>query len=152
MPPTRPRFAVDEMLGSLARWLRIMGYDASYERDLPDAEILVRAMGAERILLTRDQELAARAAPASLLVESEDLDEQLRQVVQAFGLRADESMARCTVCNGELRGIPAEEAREKVPEGTFENNHEFYMCTRCGKIYWKGAHWKNIRERLGELP
>ncbi len=60
MPPDRPRFAVDEMLGTLARWLRVMGYDAVYEKDHNDDEIVDIAKREGRILLTRDRELAAR--------------------------------------------------------------------------------------------
>jgi len=151
MPTTSPKFAADEMLGSLARWLRIMGYDTSYERDRADQEVLKAAVQEGRVLLTRDVELADRAAPGSLLIKSLDLDDQLRQVVGVYGLPVHEEMTRCTVCNGELRAIAKEEARGKVPDGSLDSHDEFFTCTRCGKMYWKGAHWRNIRKRLSEL-
>jgi len=151
MRPDRPRFAVDQMLGSLARWLRIMGYDTTYAKERTDTDILTAARSEGRILLTRDVELANRAAPDRLLLESVDLDQQLQQVRAAFGLRADEELARCTTCNGELVPVVKEEVRGKVPEGSFENNDRFYVCARCGKIFWRGAHWQSIRKRLSEL-
>jgi len=150
MPP-RPRFAADEMLGSLARWLRIMGYDTTYERDRGDDEILRRSMEGGRTLLTRDEELARRGQPSSLYITSDELDRQLLQVMQAHYLEVDESLARCTVCNGELRSVPKEEVGGDVPAGALENNHEFFRCASCGKVYWKGSHWNNIRRRLAEL-
>jgi hypothetical protein len=150
MPPS-PRFAADEMLGSLARWLRIMGYDTTYEKDRGDDDILRLSREEGRVILTRDEELAARGAPSSLYVLSDDLDEQLRQVIDACGLRADESMVRCTVCNGTLDAVPKESLRGKVPDGALDSHQEFYVCHSCGKAYWKGSHWNNIRKRLESL-
>jgi uncharacterized protein with PIN domain len=150
MPP-QPKFAVDEMLGSLARWLRIMGYDTTYKKDQGDNEILRSSKEEGRILLTRDEELAARGAPLSLYILSDDIDQQLGQVANAFELVANEDMVRCTMCNGELELVPKEELNDKVPKGALENNQEFFRCKSCGKIYWKGSHWNNIRKRLESL-
>jgi len=151
MPAVRPRFAADEMLGSLARWLRIMGYDTVYERDRTDSQIVETARKEERVILTRDWELAGRMGERGLYIESDDLDDQLRQVTKTFDLNADESQARCTVCNGELASLPKEGAKGMVPEGVLANNHEFFRCLKCGKIYWKGSHWSNIRRRFQDL-
>ncbi len=71
--PLPPKFAVDEMLGSLARWLRIMGYDATYEKDHDDDSILRISKDEGRVILTRDEELAARGAPTSVFISSDDL-------------------------------------------------------------------------------
>lgn len=151
MPPNRPRFAVDEMLGTLTRWLRIMGYDATYEKDHDDEEIIDAAMAQGRILLTRDRELAAKMGERGLYIGSDRLEEQLRQVWQAFGLRPDQDLARCTVCNGELLPMEEGKAKDKVPEGVFLLNREFFQCQSCGKVYWRGTHWLNIKKRLALL-
>jgi len=147
----RPKFAADEMLGSLSRWLRIMGYDTTYEKDMEDADILRLANAEERILLTRDRDLVRRTKGRGLYIESDDLSEQLRQVFDAFDLRLDETLTRCTVCNGDLEVVQPSEVKDRVPVGALENNNEFYRCTKCGKIYWKGSHWDNILDRLGAL-
>jgi uncharacterized protein with PIN domain len=144
----RPRFLADEMLGSLARWLRIMGYDTAYARDRGDTEILAQARDEDRMLLTRDRQLAERAGERGLLVESADLERQLRQVIEAYGLVLDEPMTRCTLCNGVLVRISPEEAADLVPPRVREAWDEFYRCTKCGQVYWKGTHWKRIGERL----
>jgi hypothetical protein len=147
----RPSFSVDEMLGSLARWLRIMGYDAVYHRDEDDTEIVDFAMREGRYLLTRDRELAARAGEDGLYIDDDDVMEQLSQVSEEFDLSLDESMTRCTVCNGPLEVLGREEVKDDVPEGALKENDRFYRCRRCGKLYWKGSHWTDIRAKLDSL-
>ena len=148
---TRIRFSADEMLGSLARWLRLMGYDTNYERDSGDTEILERAKFDGRILLTRDKNLAERAGELGLYISARDHDDQIRQVTMAFGLTFDEELSRCTVCNGELVLISKEEASKGVPEGALRSNEQFFRCGSCGKYYWKGSHWNNIRRMMATL-
>jgi len=147
----RPLFSADEMLGSLARWLRIMGYDTRYFRDREDNEILETSQKEGRVLLTRDRELADRAGVGGLYVESDDLTEQLRQLSRVFSLQLDEERTRCTVCNSPLEEVGPEEVAGLVPEGALKNNDRFFRCTGCGKIYWKGSHWTNIRSRLRDI-
>lgn len=147
----RPRFAADEMLGSLARWLRIMGYDTTYQKDMADEEILRHAREEGRVLLSRDRELVGRAGESGMYVESDDPTAQLRQVFSAFSLTADERLTRCTVCNGDLETVDVSEVRDSVPPGVLENNDEFFRCVRCHKIYWKGTHWNRIMRTLEGL-
>jgi uncharacterized protein len=139
------------MLGSLARWLRLMGYDTWYERDSSDTNILRRALLDGRILLTRDKKLAERAKDKGLYIEGRDQDDQIRQVILAFDLVFDEQLSRCTVCNGELMLIGKEEASKGVPEGALRSNEQFFRCRSCGKYYWKGSHWNNIRKKMEVL-
>lgn len=151
MDDSRLKFAADEMLGSLARWLRILGYDTTYEKDMDDAEILRLANAEDRVLLTRDRDLVRKAKGRGLYIDSDDLPEQLSQVLDRFDLAMDEARTRCTMCNGDLAVVRPDEVRGSVPEGALENNDEFYRCTKCGKIYWKGSHWNNILDRLSSL-
>ena len=139
------------MLGSLARWLRLMGYDTRYERDSGDTEILQRAILDDRVLLTRDKKLAERANAQGLYVKDRNLDDQIEQVRVAYGLAFNEDLSRCTACNGELMSISKEEASRGVPEGALRSNEQFFQCSSCGKFYWKGSHWNNIRKRMGSL-
>ena len=151
MPSHRPKFAVDEMLGTLARWLRIMGYDAVYEKDRDDDQIVEDTKTQDRALLTRDKELATRSGESGLYIASDRLEEQIRQVWRTYGLKPDLDLARCTVCNGELEALAEEDAKGRVPEGVFLMNHEFFRCRSCGKVYWRGTHWLNIKKRLAAL-
>jgi uncharacterized protein with PIN domain len=144
-----PRFVADHMLGSLARWLRMMGYDTVYDKALDDAGISRLARAENRFILTRDKELGKE--PGSLLIEKDDLDSQLRDTAKRYGLRFDESRIRCSQCNGELVDLPKDEAEGKVPQGAFAANQKFWRCSRCGKLYWKGTHWNGITDRLRKL-
>jgi len=129
-----PRFVADHMLGSLARWLRMMGYDTVYDKSLDDKQLAELARAESRFLLTRDRELAKE--PGALLLEQDDLDSQLKVAGEKFGLKYNESLIRCSTCNGDLVQLPKEEAKSAVPEGAYAGNDRFWKCSRCGKVFW----------------
>ncbi len=144
-----PRFVADHMLGSLARWLRMMGYDTVYDKGMDDPDIAKFAREESRFILTRDKELSKE--PGSLLLEKDDLDSQLEATAVRFGLKFSEDRIRCSACNGDLLDLPKEEAKGKVPDGAWQVNDKFWKCSKCEKIYWKGTHWNGIMERLKRL-
>ena len=142
------RFVVDVMLGSLARWLRRMGYDADYanQREYPE---LVRIARAEnRVLLTRDRELAGHRGVRALLVASQTLDEQLAQVTTAFPLAPGSASGRCSECNSLLVKVAPEEVAHRVPAYVLRHHTRFQRCPGCQRIYWQGSHWKSMQVRL----
>lgn len=145
----KPKFVADHMLGSLAKWLRMMGYDTVYDKTLDDPAIAATARAENRFVLTRDKELAKE--PGALLIEGDELDGQLAAVKERFGLAFDEAAIRCTACNGELVELPKEQAKDSVPEGAFAGNDRFWKCAGCGKVYWRGSHWLGIMDRLKKL-
>ena len=144
-----PIFVADHMLGSLARWLRMMGYDTIYDKTLDDDAIAALARSEGRSVLTRDRELAKE--PGAFFVEADDIDTQLSAVATKYGLKYNEERIRCSTCNGELQDLPKEQAQGSVPEGAFAANDRFWKCAKCGKTYWKGTHWLGIMERLKRL-
>ncbi len=150
--PTRsedaPRFVADVMLGKLARWLRALGYDTLYSRDAPDSRLLGIALRERRRLLTRDAALAARARAAGLLVRAEDLDGQLREVMEACGLAGRAPLSRCLSCNGVLAPRDRAEVSGRVPPYTLATQEAFWSCEGCGRVYWAGTHARGILERL----
>lgn len=146
-----PTFLLDGMLGSLARWLRILGYDTIYLRDVPDAELLEHISGNERFLLTRDRQLATRAGVRGRYMVDDELDAQLISVIRAFDLRLDQEPRRCTTCNGLLLPVEKTSVKDQVGEGTWNGHQRFWRCGDCGKVYWQGAHWKNIENRISAL-
>jgi uncharacterized protein with PIN domain len=145
-----PRLLIDAMLGDLARRLRWLGYDAEYRNDLPDEEMIRIAREDQRLLVTRDRELAGRRGVRALYLAATDLDEQVRQVVEAVGPALHPS--RCTVCNGELVSIPPEEAAALVPPYVAQTQTEFMRCKRCGRVYWPGSHWPGLQRWRDVLP
>jgi uncharacterized protein with PIN domain len=143
------KFVADHMLGSLARWLRIMGYDTVYDKSLDDPGIANLARTESRFILTRDRELAKE--PGALMIEADDLDLQLKAIAEKYGLKFHDDLIRCSACNGELANLDKAQVKESVPEGAFENNDKFWKCSKCGKVYWKGTHWHGIMDRFRRL-
>ena len=148
-----PRFLLDGMLGALARWLRICGYDAEYLRNAPDEEIIQRAAEGGRVLLTRDRLLyrkAVRAGVEAFLVEGESDAEKLASVSGRFSLVLNPERSRCPRCDAPLVAVDKEAVRGRVPLRTFEAYCEFWICRSCGKVYWRGSHWRSIVETVEE--
>lgn len=145
---SHPAFVVDHMLGSLARWLRMLGYDAIYDQSLSDSELLEIGERENRIVLTRDRALAEKGG---FLIDRTSLDEQLLSVSEGFRLTFRPDEIRCSACNGKLNVIDENEAAESVPERSLRSSTEFWKCTECGKVYWDGTHWVSIRERFRRL-
>ncbi|MFH0816496.1 MAG: Mut7-C RNAse domain-containing protein [Methanobacteriota archaeon] len=147
------RFAVDTMLGTLAKWLRALGYDAAFLAHAPDDELLSLSARESRVVLTRDAELARRAGKFGLLVAPKDLDDQLLLVVGTYPGRDSSPLSRCLVCNALLDGIARDEAVAigSVPPGAAARASEFWMCPDCRKIFWDGTHYKAMRRKIHML-
>lgn len=144
------RFLCDHMLGTLARWLRLLGYDTAYPGAVKDDALLTLAEREGRVLLTRDKELATRQGAATLYIASDALDAQIRQVLVDLTPDVGDPMSRCSVCNGPLSEATREEVRGEVPEGVWERQREFWRCTSCGQYYWRGTHWERMRPAIDE--
>ncbi len=145
-----PPLLLDVMLGRLARWLRLMGYDVTYMADTDDIEIVRAARAQKRLVLTRDRGLAARRAIEAVLITSQDLDDQIEQVTTEVGPPPQPAVPRCVVCNTPLEPLSPQAARERVPPYVWRTKSSFARCPACKRIYWPGTHWEAIRERLGE--
>ena len=149
MPP--PRFAADAMLGRLARWLRVLGFDTSYDTELADP-VLVRIANEEgRILLTRDRHLLRELQPLRVheVRQDEPLD-QLRDLVTALELPAPaELFIRCMLCNIALPPpLDDEQADRLLPPGVRGIPGPVRRCPVCGRVYWHGSHVRRMRDAL----
>ncbi len=141
------------MLGRLARWLRVLGYDTHYAADISDARALALCQREGRVLITRDRTLAQRARGIRvLLLQSHQLDEQLASSVAAFGLDLSKHrLTRCLVCNRSTRLVAPEEVAHLVPPYVRARTKEFTRCARCGRVFWPGTHRARIEARLKKL-
>ena len=149
-PPDR--LLLDAMLGKLARYLRMCGYDAAYALDREieaDDALLDVAVSEGRTLVTRDRQLAARA-PGGVRVDSRGIDDQLRELREAgFELSLAEEPARCGRCNGPVDPVDADEAVPDYAPDPADTPCD--RCRDCGQVFWRGSHWDDVRERLGSL-
>ena len=145
------KFLADVMLGRLATWLRLLGFDTAYWNDATDAELARRARIEQRILLTRDVELTRRRGIRAVLIESEQVEDQVRQVFHVLNLTAQEAFSRCAECNSLLEEVSKESVRGQVPPYVFHTQERFRHCPRCGRVYWRGTHWARIVGQMQDL-
>ena len=147
-------FVVDAMLGRLARWLRILGYDTIYCRDVEDERLVEMAIEKGAILLTRDTRIRERKRlPELSFVTSDKLVDQLRELIDRHGLVVDEGklLSRCVVCNARLRAAGMEAVAGRVPEFVLHTCPFFRQCPSCERVYWGGSHPSRIRAVLDEV-
>lgn len=149
----RYAFVLDQMLGRLAKWLRLMGYDALYFKEISDRRLIQIAREENRILLTRDTRLMKRREINSkrieaLLIEADSLDQQLAQLGRELHLAPQGFAPFCSLCNVPLEAVEKDKVREQVPPYVFRTQTQFARCPSCGRLYWKGTHWQHIREEL----
>ncbi len=155
------KFIVDRMLGRLARWLRLFGYDTLEinKQENEDDILLEMAERDGRILISRDIVLIRRAIKRGIrayLIQSPEIIEQLKEMQKEFNIKFEPEMERCSICNSIIRRVEPEEMelikeKEYVYPVRFENGTEFWICDRCGQVYWQGKHWENIKEMVNKL-
>jgi uncharacterized protein with PIN domain len=147
------RILLDAMLGTLATYLRMCGHDAAYalDRDVEaDDRLLALAREEDRLLVTRDADLAARAGDSGFLLTSRDVTDQLR-ALRAAGVDVSlpERPTRCGACNGPLDPVlPDGETPAYAPDPA---ETDCFRCPDCGQVFWRGSHWADVRERLASL-
>ena len=149
-----PRFVADAMLGSLARKLRIFGFDTAYFSEGGDAELEALGRREGRVILTSDRRLFAHSGGSgtrAVLVEGKTDGARLRSVARQAGrgvrLRLGGGRpSRCAVCNGELELIGKREAAaSKIPPKVVARHRLFFVCKSCSRRYWRGRHWDRLR-------
>jgi hypothetical protein len=153
-PGSETRFIADRMLGTLTRYLRFMGYDTESANGLAEGnakeDTLLLDMAAEqhRILLTRDAELSRRGKDQAVYVRSEDVMEQVQQLIDYRLIERRLTMSRCSLCNTKLREANTCEIQHTDYAPKDWRNLSFFWCERCKKLYWNGSHGKQLEERL----
>jgi len=152
-PPLRDcRFIADVHLGKLVRRLRLLGFDCTTDRAWDDPELARRSVAEERILLTRDRDLLKRAIVThGIYLHSDQPDRQLQEVLRRLDLyRVVQPFARCLDCNAQLAAVAKEAVRELIPLWTYQYTDEYFQCTGCRKVYWKGTHWPRLARIIQE--
>ena len=153
MEYARYTFIADAMLGRLARWMRFLGFDTLYFRDIKDSRLIRIAREQDRYILTRDTRLIKiKGVKNYLLIKANDSFHQLIEVIDTLKLSQFNPLSRCVVCNGMLTSVMKKhDIKDSVPEFVFLNMNVFLECTECGKIYWEGTHPKKFKEKLDKI-
>jgi hypothetical protein len=146
----RTRFVLDVHLGRLAKLLRMLGFDSLYSNTLDDRDLSRISKEQGRIVLTRDRELLKRSAVThGYCLRSEQPMEQLLEVLKRFDLgKKIRPFSRCLRCNSVLHDIDSSKIPSSVPRYVARTYDRFKTCPECGRVYWRGSHWENMRRIL----
>lgn len=143
------KFAADSMLGRLAKWLRVLGYDTLYQ-SFKRPHILLQLLKEDRLLLTRQATMAAQYKNTVLLhaVHVGDQLDELRNKIY-LGPERSSWFSRCLICNTLLKEAHPDEVRNSVPEYVFfDNMPGIRSCPSCGRYYWPGSHRTRMERQL----
>jgi uncharacterized protein len=147
------RFVADGHLGTLARNLRLLGFDVAYDRQAPDRRLLSVMEREDRALLTRDRRLLMHAVVRhGYCPRSQNADDQTIEVIRRFALfDSIAPFTRCLRCNAPLHRVVKGDVIEKLEPLTKIYYEEFHRCSGCGQIYWAGSHFSKLERRLEKI-
>lgn len=148
-----PRFVVDTHLGTLARYLRMLGFNTIYQNDAHDATLAEVSSRDGRVLLTQDVGLLKRRSVVyGYFVRATHPRRQLVEITAEFDLLDWATpFQRCIRCNGMLHTTEKSTIEHLLLPRTRTHFHEFSRCDVCGAIYWKGSHYDRMRRLIHEL-
>jgi uncharacterized protein with PIN domain len=152
----RPKFIVDQNVGKLAKLLRLLGYDTIFFSGETDTQMVDIALAEKRQLLTRDTHILERRVAVDgqvkvVLLNSDDIEKQIRQVVTDLHLEDFQPFTLCLEDNQPLIARTREEVKDKVPPYVWQTQSEYVECPHCHRIYWKGTHWDAMTRRFEKL-
>lgn len=151
--PQEPRFILDNHLGKLTSYLRMLGFDSLYHNDFQDAQLAKIAVDESRILLTRDHRLLMRKnISQGYWLRSQDPRQQLKEVMARFSLYTQiNPFQRCMKCNHLLHPVSKEEILDRLEPLTRLYYDEFRLCPGCQSVYWKGSHFIKMMQHIQEI-
>ncbi|MGB8319262.1 MAG: Mut7-C RNAse domain-containing protein [Ignavibacteriaceae bacterium] len=152
-PLRNKKFVLDVHLGTLARYLRMTGFDTKYKNDDDDDEIVDVSLNEKRTILTRDKGILKRnEVTHGYFVRNQNPELQLKEVAERFSLKNEiREFERCLECNTRLEKIDKEEIIERLPLKVKQRHNNFWYCRNCDKIYWRGTHFEKMREIINRL-
>jgi len=157
MCPTESlKFIVDHNVAKLARWLRMMGYDATIFDQPDDWQMIRTALAENRIIITKDTGVMKRRVIASgklraLFVTSDDPEKQIQQVIETFQLDSSKPLTLCLECNVPLVVVNREDIKGRIPPYVYQTKSQFFECPICHRVYWQGTHWEAMTQTLSKF-
>jgi uncharacterized protein len=152
-PLRKPKFILDVHLGKLARYMRMLGFDTLYETDYTDEQIVNIASKQRRTILTRDLGILKRnEVTHGYWVRTWNPEEQIKEIIERFDLQKEiKELIRCLECNDLLQKIEKKEILDRLPGKVRLYHDEFFYCSNCDKIFWKGSHYSKMLKLIGKL-
>lgn len=145
------------MLGTIAKKMRILGFDSKYSATIDDEDLILLAKKENRIIITKDHQVATKAKKHDVLtveLTAQTEKDQLIEIAKRLDLKKYElntDSARCPVCNGVLRGAEGPQLTNKVPPKVAQSVKKFWICQNCNHIYWEGTHIRNLEKMISEI-
>ena len=148
-----PCFILDNHLGQLATYLRMLGFDCLYRNNYQDDELARVSVEEGRVLLTRDRRLLMRKViTMGYCLHQTDPRQQVGEVFRRFRLfELVKPFKRCLRCNSTLQSISKQDVIDRLEPLTKQYFDEFRICPACKQIYWKGSHYGHMLEMIAEL-
>ena len=137
------------MLGSLSRKLRALGVDTAYYRSGDDRGLALFAASSGRVILTADRRFASTAARRGtrvILITGKDDHGRFRCLIRGAkdsGIKVVRGDPLCSACGSKLEKLDRSEA-VGIPPAVLRRHRVFHRCPSCGKVYWRGGHWKRL--------
>ena len=146
-----PSFVADMMLGRLTRWMRVLGYDVWYKNPVDDETLLALVREWHRVLITRDTRLVRRRGVGEhMLIRANDPMDQMMEVIRVYPPDPEHVLSRCVRCNIRLVSAEKKDLKDHVPEYIYLTESMFGRCLKCGRVYWRGTHYRHMVSTLTE--
>ena len=148
------KFIVDNNVGKLVKWLRIMGYDTLFFSGSDDSGMIAIALAEDRVILTRDTQIVERRVVTSgrlkaILIQSDEPELQMQQVIDSLNLDCQfKPFTLCLECNQPLVERSKQQVQDLVPAYVFQTQSQYMECPACHRIYWRGTHWQAMTKKL----
>lgn len=152
-PLRDPKFVCEVHLGSLAKNMRMLGLDTYYKNTITKSEIVLTSINENRVILTRDSGLLKiKKVTHGYYIRNTDPKKQTSEVINRFHLeKTMKRFSRCILCNTVLKTVQKEKIMERIPEKVKASQSEYFICSNCDKIFWKGTHYKNMLSKIESL-
>ena len=148
------KFIVDQNVGKLAKWLRMMGYDTLFFSGDNDSQMIATAQKENRVILTKDTQIMKRKVVTNgqikaILLEDDEPELQMYQVLATLSLNPQFSpFSICLECNQPLAERSKQQVKDLVPPYVFQTQSQYMECPMCHRIYWRGTHWQAMTRKL----
>ncbi len=152
-PLREPKFIADVHLGSLTKYLRLVGFDVLYKNDLSNDEIIETSLNEKRAILTKDRELLKNnRITHGYWIRGSGIEDQVKEVIERFDLKGNISeFLRCLECGSILKPVEKAKIEYRLPPKVKEWQDKFWYCEYCDKVYWKGTHYQKMLKFVEHL-
>lgn len=148
----RLKFILTVDAQKLAKWLRLLGYDTKVIKSVTMLNLIRIAKKEGRIIISRSKSVLNHPLVFDrIFLTSNHLEDQLQELKPWLSYDEEYVFTRCPEDNELLKDIAKSKILELIPEKVAELHDDFKACHKCGRVYWQGSHYRQIRDKIKEL-